>query len=104
MLNSGDKKGAKNRAMAQVRAVERILRTWDPINVSPGVEAPADEYDSYAPRILSMIKSGCTQDELASHLEHLASEVMGLGGSSRSHSLEFAGKLISELRKPDTEA
>ncbi len=39
----------KQDAMARVREVQAILRRWDPIGVEPGKEAPADEYDTYAP-------------------------------------------------------
>jgi hypothetical protein len=35
--------------MADIRAVEAMLRRWDPIGVERGSMAPADEYDGYAP-------------------------------------------------------
>jgi hypothetical protein len=94
----------KNAAMAEVRLVEGILRLWDPIGVEPGAAAPADEYDSYAPHIVSMVKGGCTAEELASHLEHLSSETMGLGPSnalSQAHSLKFAAEIVVTLRSSD---
>lgn len=97
MLN----KTLKNAAMADVHLVEAILRRWDPIGVEPGAVAPADEYDSYATHIVSMVRGGCTAEELASHLEHLGSEVMGLGPSnvlSQAHSLKFAAEIVSTLR------
>ena len=87
--------------MADIRAAQHILRLWDPIGVEPGREAPADEYDSYAPHIVSMVRSGCTTEDLTSHLDHLATEIMGLGPSnpaSRAHSMKFAVLVIESLR------
>lgn len=98
-----DKKNLKNAAMADIRAVQAILRFWDPIGVEPGAGAPLDEYDSYAPRIASMVKGGCTVEDLAAHLDHLGCEVMGLGPSneiSRAHSLKFAADIIVTLGPP----
>jgi hypothetical protein len=100
-MSAPDQKTLKNAAMADIRLVEAGLRRWDPIGVEPGSVAPADEYDSYAPRIVSMVKSGCTVDELAAHLEHLGSETMGLGPSnalSRAHSLKFAAEILGNVQ------
>jgi hypothetical protein len=96
-----DQKILKSAAMADIRLVEAILRRWDPIGVEPGTVAPPDEYDDYAPHIVSMVKSGCTVEELAAHLEHLGFETMGLGLSndlSRAHSLKFAAEILANLR------
>jgi hypothetical protein len=96
-----DQEPLKDAAMVEICAVEEILRRWDPINVAPGVVAPPDEYDSYAPHIVSMVKRGCTIEELATHLERLCVETMGLGSSStasRAHSLEFAAQIVEKLR------
>ena len=68
----------KHEAMALVRVVEQILRRWDPIGVDPGVLAPADEYDSYAPHIVSMLAAGCSVDVLARHLQHIRTDLIGL--------------------------
>ena len=91
--------------MADIRAVEAILRRWDPIGVEPGTMAPADEYDSYAPYLVSMIRNGCTLDEVTSRLEYLASETMGLGPStaqSWKRSGEFAAQIIEAVRPSNT--
>ena len=100
-MSALDRKKLKGEAMADIRLVEAILRRWDPIGVEPGSAAPADEYDSYAPLIVSMVKGGCTIEELATHLERLGSEVMGLGPSSavsQAHSLKFAAEVVGSLR------
>lgn len=92
-----DQKTLKNAAMADIALVQAILRRWDPIGVEPGVVAPADEYDSYAPHIVSLVKGGCTTEELASHLEHLGSQTMGLGPSnavSQAHSHKIAAEIV----------
>ena len=69
-MDSADR-SLKRAAMADIAAVEILLRLWDPIGVKPGIFAPVDEYNSYAPHIVSMVKGGCTFEELVAHLEHL---------------------------------
>lgn len=64
----------------QIEMVRAALRRWDPIGVHPDwPECPAkDEYDSYAPQILGMLKRGATESELTTHLRKLRTERMGL--------------------------
>jgi hypothetical protein len=91
----------KDRAVASIRIVESILRDWDPIGVKPGVDAPADEYDSYAPHMVSLVANGCTPADLASHLESLCVNVMGLGSSNAAglaHSRDFASRIFLALQ------
>lgn len=100
-MSDRDRDSVQKAARAEIRAVETILRQWDPIGVEPGTVAPADEYDSYAPPIVSMVKRGCTVAELAVHLEQLGSEAMGLGPSSdlsRADSLKVAAEILGNLR------
>ena len=100
-MTANHRKNLKHAAMVKIRAVQEILRRWDPINVAPGTVAPSDEYDSYAPHIVSMVEGGCTIDDLASHLEHLCVQAMGLRASSaqsRSHSLKLAAQIVDRLR------
>jgi hypothetical protein len=97
-----NRKTLKDGAMAEIRAVEEILRRWDPIGVEPGTFAPADEYDAYAPHIVSMVHNGCTIDELAAHLERLGSDTMGIGPSSTesaAHNLRIAILVVNRLRQ-----
>ncbi len=103
-MSALDKKTRKNDVMESIRIVEEILRRWDPIGVQPGVVAPADEYDSYAPDIVSMVGNGCTVEEIASRLEFLAVETMGLRPSSpsaRQHHGGFAALIVDTLRWPN---
>jgi hypothetical protein len=77
----------------------------DPIGVEPGGTAPADEYDGYAPSLVSMVRSGATLDEVTSRLEYLALEIMDLGASSqqsRERSRGFANEIIGAVQPPDS--
>lgn len=96
-----EKRTLKSAATSEIRAVQDILRLWDPITAEPGTLAPLDEYDNYAPHIVSMVKGGCTIEELAAHLEHLGADIMGIGprsAQSRAHSLKFATQIVNQLR------
>jgi hypothetical protein len=73
------------------------LRRWDPIGVEPGKVAPADEYDSYAPHMVSMVDGGCTVEELASHLGDLSSETLGVGSNLKKNAT-FAAQIVEVLR------
>jgi hypothetical protein len=91
----------KKASFRNIRAVEAILRRWDPINVEPGKVGPSDDYDSYAPHIVSMVESGCTGAELTAHLECLRVETMGLKPSSsagQAYSSKFAALILETLR------
>jgi len=97
-----DRKTLENAAMADIRIVESVLRLWDPIGVEPGKFAPADEYNSYAPHIASLVNGGCKPEGLASHLEQLAVTTMGIGPGSdlaRARSLDLAEQIIHQLRR-----
>ena len=61
-----------------LEAVRRVLRAWDPIGVRPGVRAPLDEYDSYAPGVLALMEAGADKPRLTDHLGQLCREAMGL--------------------------
>ena len=61
--------------------VQAILRAWDPIGVFSLPDDrpwPSDEYDSYAPAVLSLLMRGATEEQVADHLEALRTESMGL--------------------------
>jgi hypothetical protein len=100
-MASPEHKSRKNAAIAKIRLVEEILRRWDPIGVEPGTMAPADEYDSYAPHIVSMVEGGCAVEELASHLGSLASAAMGVTSNLKANAT-FAAQIIEVLRPSNT--
>lgn len=81
---------------AQFRTVERILRTWDPIGVQPGAVALADKYDGYAPYIVWLIQSGCTSEQLTTHLNYLRTEKIG-APENHGRDMEVASQLIQEF-------
>jgi hypothetical protein len=90
--------------MADIRAVADILRLWDPIGVEPGRKGPSDEYDTYAPHIVSMVRGGCNAEDLAAHLENLSIITMGLGpgtSSSKAHSRKYAVDILARLKSPN---
>ena len=93
---SNNKRRLKKEVASQLRSIESELRSWDPLGVGPGHHAPADEYDSYAPAIVSLIRRGATVDELASYLVGLKPV------EAEKQSLEcreVAARMIERLRE-----
>lgn len=89
-------KDEKKNAMADIKHVEEILQKWDPINVIEDlIESglPPDEYDSYAPHILSMLRQGADEYKIAKHLGNLQTSSMGLGAWSEKDN-EIAKELV----------
>lgn len=82
----------------RVRVVEGIIRKWDPLGLRPGAVVPANEYDRYAPPIVSMVLAGASIDALARHLAAIATDSTGSGAvESRDH--EVAREIIAAVRK-----
>ena len=80
-MSGAEKHRAKKQAVADITAVQEVLRRWDPIGVIPSLlesELPPDEYDDYAPHIVSMLSAGCSQEELSGHLSYCRTGAMGL--------------------------
>jgi hypothetical protein len=97
MITSSDRKKRKSQALEQIHAVEAILRRWDPIGVRPGEFAPADEYDSYAPHIVTMVIGGCTITQLSQHLGQLRTHIIGVE-ANRKRDLRIAIDIVQALR------
>ena len=94
----GNKKEQKRAAMRQVRAVQTILRRWDPIGVGPGTgDWPDNEYDGYAAHIVSLVAQGCSADELTNHLTQLRRDTIGVGGDVGSDAA-IADEILAALR------
>ena len=74
-----------------------ILRRWDPIGVRPGEFAPADEYDSYAPHIVSLVVGGCSIAQLSQHLEDLRIRTIGVEANGERDG-ETAAEIVRTLR------
>ncbi len=96
-MSSRQKKMRKQQVMSKIRAVEEILRRWDPIGVFPGDFAPADEYDDYAPHIVSLVAQGTSIEQLAEHLENLRTQTIGVE-ANRDHDRTIAKEIIRTLR------
>lgn len=51
-----------------------LWAAWDPI----GVGVPRDEYETYAPRLASILRNGATPEDIAAALGQWRTESMGL--------------------------
>jgi hypothetical protein len=92
-----NRKAQKHRAMAQIRAVEAVLRRWDPIGFGPGVGVPADEYDGYGPHIVTIALAGASAHDVALHLSKLRTQSIGLSEDLASDEA-FALQVIQALQ------
>ena len=82
----------RRRLRAEVRAASDALRQdWDPIGQGKVPGLPPDEYESYAPHVVSLIESGADDRAIAAYLRQLEEETIGV--SSREDLLIVAGKL-----------
>lgn len=64
-----------------IEHVEAVLRRWDPIGVLPGPgddEGPVDEYDSYAPEVVILLRDGAGVNEIEEYLHEVRTRRMGL--------------------------
>ena len=76
-------------------AVREILfREWDPIGVN-GHPLCINEYDSYAPTICRMLRSGADEFKLTAHLRRLATDSIGWPGSKDDKHRKAARLLIA---------
>jgi hypothetical protein len=68
----------RHRTRAQIEAVTAVLhRDWDPIGAGGRLDLPPNEYESYAPRLLGMIRRGATDAAIAMHLARLETDFLG---------------------------
>ena len=89
----------KDQNDSDFQRVREFLRAWDAIGLYHPIDVedddcPPDEYDSYIPHILSLLRSGHGADRIASHLEFARTQQMGLPPHP-SRDLEF-GRRIEE--------
>lgn len=90
-------KSGKRPAVAQIRAVEAVLRLWDPIGAEPGISGPSDEYDGYAPHIVTIALAGASSHDIALHLGKLRTQSIGLSEDRASDEI-FALQVINALQ------
>jgi hypothetical protein len=74
------------------RINEVLHYIWDPIGVR-GEPNARDEYDSYVPHVYTLIQNAATAEQIADHLDKIATERMGLN-SNIEHSLITAHTLL----------
>jgi hypothetical protein len=67
------------------RLDEVVHYLWDPIGASGAPEA-RDEYYSYLPKLLELLKRGSNENEIADYLGSITSDRMGLG---TNHARDF---------------
>ncbi len=82
----------------RLKYVEQILfNDWDPIDVNSfGINA-FDEYDSYAPQIVSMWFDGkLTEEAVVEYLLEVETKKMGLQGNEQN-TRKVAKKLVSTM-------
>lgn len=66
---------------SELDELNELLNAWDPIGVVAALKAsgqPLTEYISYSPRILSLLRRGSTDDEIASELTRVVSSKLGV--------------------------
>lgn len=62
-----------------MRRVAAALREhWDPIGRGQMPDLLADEYDSYAPQVVTLLRAGADDLRIATHLAELERTAMGL--------------------------
>jgi hypothetical protein len=78
----------------QVFAV--LFDEWDPIGVNGF--APRDEYNSYAPALIAMIRGGADENRIAHQLGEFARVSMGLSHVDVKRDQRVARRLIALIR------
>ena len=96
-MNRDNNKARKKQMMARIRAAQSILRRWDPMDLAPGELAPADEYDVYAPRIVSLVFRGCSVQHLTDHLRELRTGMVCMGDNPK-RDMDIAAEIVATLR------
>ena len=66
----------KAQALSRIAAVEVLLRQWDPLSLADF--APEDEYNDYAPPIVTLVAEGATPLRIAQHLAALQTAQLGV--------------------------
>jgi len=77
----------------RTRVNEVLHYIWDPIGVR-GEPNARDEYDAYVPRVCSLLQAGAAVEQIAAHLDNIATESIGLK-SNMKHSLLTATNLLN---------
>jgi hypothetical protein len=84
----------KDQTLARIAAVARELRRWDPLAVAD--IAPEDEYDAYAPPIVTIVDEGANPWRIAQHLATLQTEHFGVSPTP-AENLKVATGIVGAL-------
>lgn len=57
--------------------VSRLINAWDPIGLAPGIEAPDDEYDYEAIRVLAAVYKVQNMENLAREIQTIFNGAFG---------------------------
>ena len=96
-MASDERAERKRDAMKRIETVQDILRRWDPIGIQPGKFGPKDEYDSYVPRLVSLVAEGCSLEQLSDHLSAIRTGDMGIT-ADLSRDREIAAEILRAWR------
>jgi hypothetical protein len=86
----------KKQALSRIAAVALLLREWDPLSLAD--MAPEDEYDAYAPPIVTLIAEGATSLRIAQHLTALQTGQFGVGATPEEN-LKVATNIMEVLER-----
>jgi len=70
-----------------------LREAWDPIGRGEMPSLPANEYDSYVPRLVDRVRRGATDLELAQELSRFERQSLGLRARPSSDLLPVASAL-----------
>ena len=76
-----------------IQVQEVLLEKWDPLYVIAN-DGFRDEYDPFIPYLMAMLERGTTAQELATHLDHIRVEIMGLWPRPEE-AMETASELLT---------
>ena len=88
-MNDSDRTILKQKVMA---ASSVLRHDWDPIGGGE-IDLPADEYLSYAPRIVGMLEHGAPDSEIAAELKRLEDGPLAV---SSGRNLEAVARLLRD--------
>lgn len=88
------RKVRKRQAVDRVATVARLLREWDPLSISDF--APEDEYDSYAPPLVTLVAEGANELQVAQYLSQVQRERLGVP-ETPAENIVFAKRIVEAI-------
>lgn len=79
-------------------AVNDVLyEHWDPIGIRAA--APRDEYESYVPELIELVRAGESAETIATRLGYISDQAIGLSVGPEAHRLDVARRIIALVPK-----